>query len=47
MGISKELLPYVVDADLHTKLESVEYSTNLRDIVTVGYMMEQNLKGDE
>lgn len=40
MPVSKDLLPYVVDADLSTKLESVEYSTNLREIVTVGYMME-------
>lgn len=40
MTISKELLSYVADADLSTKLENVEYSTNLREIVTVGYMVE-------
>ncbi|WP_171016739.1 hypothetical protein [Pseudalkalibacillus caeni] len=40
MQISKELLDYVADADLHTKLDGVEHSTNLRDIVTVGYMVE-------
>lgn len=40
MEISKELLSYVVDGDLHIKLESVAYSTDLREIVTVGYMVE-------
>lgn len=40
MTISKDLLPYVNDGDLHAKLEGVEYSTNLREIVTVGYMIE-------
>lgn len=39
LPISNELLNYVVDGDLHTKLDSVEYSTNLREIVTVGYMV--------
>jgi hypothetical protein len=39
--LSKDLLEYVADGDLHTKLNSVEYSTNLREVVTVGYMMEQ------
>lgn len=42
MTISKELLNYVADADLHTTLEGVEHSTNLREIVTVGYMMENS-----
>jgi hypothetical protein len=41
MRISKELLNYVVDGDLHTKLDVVEFSTNLREIVTIGYMLEQ------
>ncbi|MFB4164778.1 hypothetical protein ACE1TI_13350 [Alteribacillus sp. JSM 102045] len=41
MRISIELLDYVGDADLHTKLKDVEYSTNLRDVVTVGFMMER------
>jgi hypothetical protein len=40
MAISKELLPYVADGDAHTKLDSIEYSTSLREIVTVGYMIE-------
>jgi hypothetical protein len=40
MQISKELLNYVVDGDLHTKIDGVEFSTNLREIVTVGYMLE-------
>jgi Asp-tRNA(Asn)/Glu-tRNA(Gln) amidotransferase B subunit len=47
LKISKELLEYVTDADLSTKLEGVEYSTNLREIVTVGYMMEHHLEGGE
>jgi hypothetical protein len=41
MKISKELLDYVADGDLHTKLDAIDFSTNLREIVTVGYMMEQ------
>jgi hypothetical protein len=47
MQISKELLLYVVDGDLHTKLDSVEYSTSIREIVTVGYMIEQGGKSNE
>lgn len=39
--ISKELLKYVADADYSTKLNYIEFSTNLREIVTVGYMLEQ------
>lgn len=38
--ISKELLNYVADGDEHTRLSSVEHSTNLREIVTVGHMIE-------
>lgn len=41
MLISKELLNYVADGDEHARLSSVEHSTNLREIVTVGYMIEQ------
>lgn len=41
MEISKNLIDYVIDADLSTKLESVEYSANLREIVTVEYMINQ------
>lgn len=42
--ISKELLDYVSDGDLHTKLNEVEYSTNLREIVTVGQMIKNDAK---
>lgn len=41
MEISKDLLPYVADGDFHTKLDSVEFSTNLRSIVTIGYMVDE------
>jgi hypothetical protein len=41
MKFSKELLENVADGDLHTRLIAVEYSTSLREVVTVGYMMEQ------
>jgi hypothetical protein len=41
MAISKELLNYVADGDFHLKLKDVEYSTPLREIVTVGCMLEQ------
>lgn len=40
MAVSKELLNYVSDGDLHTVLDGVQHSTNLREIVTVGYMVE-------
>lgn len=46
MSISKELLDYVSDGDLHIKLSGVEFSTDLREIVTVGHM-ENNFKGGE
>lgn len=39
MPVSKELLSYVADGDEHARLSSVEYSTNLREIVTVGQMI--------
>lgn len=39
MSLSRSLLPYVADGDEHAKLASVEHSTNLREIVTVGYMV--------
>lgn len=41
MPISKELLKHVADGDYHTKLASVKYSTSLREIITVGNMLEQ------
>lgn len=40
MCISKEILAFISDGDFHTVLDNVEYSTNLRAIVTVGYMEE-------
>jgi len=40
LKISKELLDYVVDGDLHTISNGVEHSTNLREIVTIAYMIE-------
>ncbi|HHY72668.1 MAG TPA: hypothetical protein GX497_05490 [Bacillus bacterium] len=45
MPISKELLDYVADGDLHAKLANVGYSTDLREIVTVGQMLE-HYKGE-
>lgn len=39
MGFSKELLDYVSDGDLHTKLVDVKYSTSLREVVTVEDMI--------
>ncbi|GGN59483.1 hypothetical protein [Oceanobacillus indicireducens] len=38
--ISNVLLDYVCDGDEHAKLASVEYSTDLREIVTVGQMIK-------
>lgn len=46
MSLNANLAEYVSDGDLSTKLENVEYSTNLREIVTVGYMIE-HFKGGE
>ncbi|MCJ8008090.1 hypothetical protein ACFFF5_17945 [Lederbergia wuyishanensis] len=46
MSISKELLKCVVDGDLHTKLNHIKHSTNLREIVTVGYMVDKYQGGD-
>lgn len=47
MSLSANLAEYVSDGDLSTKLENVEYSTNLREIVTVGYMIEHFKGSDE
>ena len=44
--VSKELLDYVADGDLHTKLGNVEYSTDLREIVTVGQMIKHAERGE-
>jgi hypothetical protein len=46
MEISKELLNHVADGDLHIQLDGVEYSTGLREIITVGYMLEQMKKAE-
>ena len=40
MPFSKELIDYVSDGDLHATMEGVEHSTNLREVVTVGYLVE-------
>jgi hypothetical protein len=40
MGISKDLLNYVSDGDLNIVMENVAYSTNLREVVTIGYMID-------
>ncbi|SFM44266.1 hypothetical protein [Salibacterium qingdaonense] len=40
--ISHELLDYVADADAHTKLSDVAYSTDLREIVKVGHMIDRH-----
>lgn len=44
MYISEELLIYISDADLQTKNEDIKFSTSIREIVTVEYMMEHHLK---
>lgn len=44
--ISNELLDYVTDGDLHAKLAGVEYSTDLREIVTVGQMIKYGERGE-
>lgn len=41
MEISNVLLDYVSDGDLHIVMDGIEHSTNVREIVTVGYMLEQ------
>lgn len=40
MAISKELINHIADGDLHAVMSDVEFSTNLREIVTVGYMID-------
>ncbi|GIN60492.1 hypothetical protein J27TS8_04850 [Robertmurraya siralis] len=47
MKISKELLHYVADGDAHIKLSSVEHSTNLREVVTIGYMADEYEGGEK
>ncbi|MEC1785768.1 hypothetical protein [Schinkia azotoformans] len=46
VGFSKELLDYVADADHHTILADVPYSTSLREIVTIDYMMKSYERGE-
>lgn len=38
--INKLLLIYVSDADLQTKHENTQYSTSVREIITVGFMLD-------
>ncbi|MEW4223999.1 hypothetical protein [Rossellomorea marisflavi] len=38
--ISTLLTEYLADGDFHTKIEGVEYSTDIREIVTVEYMLD-------
>jgi hypothetical protein len=47
MKISKLLINYIADGDSHTVLEGVGHSTNLREIVTVGYMLENPVQDEE
>lgn len=42
MSISKELLDHVADADLHLKLSNIDFSTDLREVVTVAHMIEHS-----
>lgn len=44
MPVSKLLLNYVADGDEHARLSSVEHSTNLREIITVQYMIENPIE---
>lgn len=44
MAFSNELYRYVTDGDLHSKLDSVPHSTNLREVVTVGQMLDHHSK---
>lgn len=44
--MTQSLLQYISDGDLSTKLESIEYSTNLRSIVTIGYLQERYERGE-
>jgi hypothetical protein len=47
MQISKILIDYVADGDLHTTNSNIQYSTDLRETVTVGYMIEHYKKETE
>lgn len=44
--MAQSLIPYIFDGDLSTKLEAVEYSTNLRSIVTIEYLQERYERGE-
>ncbi|WP_433958797.1 hypothetical protein [Cytobacillus horneckiae] len=46
MSIHSALINSIVDGDLHTVLDGIQYSTNIREIVTVGYMMENIIQED-
>lgn len=47
MELSKVLLSYVPDGDAHLVLLGVEHSTNLREIVSVGFMIENPIVDEE
>jgi hypothetical protein len=40
MKFSKEVLDELADGDRHTLISDVKYSTSPREVVTVGYMIE-------
>jgi hypothetical protein len=40
LKFSKEVLDKVSDGDQHTKLLAIKYSTSVREVVTVGHMIE-------
>ncbi|WP_279664630.1 hypothetical protein [Ectobacillus ponti] len=42
---SQELYNYISDADLHTKMDAVEYSTSPREVITVADMLRQLGRG--
>ncbi|MFS0864096.1 hypothetical protein [Fredinandcohnia sp. 179-A 10B2 NHS] len=37
--LSKEILKYVGDGDLHIKMIEIEYSTSVREIITLEFML--------
>jgi hypothetical protein len=45
--VSQELVKYVFDGDLSTKIEVIKFSTNPREVVTVGEMLEQGGESNE
>ena len=45
--IKNVLIEHVVDADFHTKYSDIRHSTNLREIVTVGDMIDHAEKREK